>query len=120
MNIVILTGRLTRDPDVRTTPSGKQVASFTVATDEYSGGTKSAEFHDCTAWEKTAEAVGRMKKGQRIGVNGRLQTRSWEDKETGEKRRKTEVVANRIEYLESKAASTGTKEEDDELPFNFT
>lgn len=93
INAVFLSGNLTRDPELRTTPGGKQVASFSVATNE---GKDKTEFHNCIAWEKTAEIVAQYcRKGNRIAVQGRLQTRKWE--KDGITRYATEIVASNID-----------------------
>jgi single-strand DNA-binding protein len=100
MNRVLLTGRLTRDPEVRTTSGGKAVASFAVATHEYVGGGKEkSEFHNVVAWDRLAETCGRyLGKGQQVALEGRLQTRSWDD-EAGKRHWKTEIVASSVEML---------------------
>jgi single-strand DNA-binding protein len=88
-NEVHLAGVLARDPEVRYTASGKAVASFTVAT-TYE---KHTEYHRCSCWEKQAERLSeQFHKGDFIKLAGRLQTRSWDDKETGKKRYTTEIV----------------------------
>jgi single-strand DNA-binding protein len=89
-NEVHLRGILARDPEIRYTPSGKAVATFTVAT---TCG-KYTEYHRCVAWENQAEKLKeQFKKDSYIEVTGRLQTRSWDDKSTGQKKYMTEVVA---------------------------
>ena len=98
MNTVQILGNLTRDPEVRYTQSGKAVATFNVAaTNTFTssdGETKEqTAFINCVAWGKTGEAVGSCKKGERLLVNGRIQTRSYEDS-NGQKKYITEVVAN--------------------------
>ena len=100
MNRVLLTGRLTRDPEVRTTAGGKAVASFAVATHEYVGGGKEkSEFHNVVAWDRLAETCGRyLGKGQQVAIEGRLQTRSWDD-DQNKRHWKTEIVANSVEML---------------------
>ena len=109
-NKVILAGNLTRDPELRYTPNGQAVASFSVATNrrwtDQNGEKKdAAEFTDVVVWGKLAETVSTyMKKGRRIHVIGRLQTRSWEAQD-GSKRSKTEVVATDVTFLD-KAAGT--------------
>lgn len=100
MNKVLLIGRLTRDPEVRSTASGKQVASLSLATNEYIGnGKERAEYHSVVAWDRLAETVSRfLGKGQQVAVEGRIQTRSWDDDQ--QKRHwKTEIVASSIEML---------------------
>ena len=97
MNKVLLVGRLTRDPELRTLPSGKQVANFVVATNEYRGGgaAERTEYHNLVAWDRLAEICGQfLSKGQLIDVEGRLQTRQWDD-DAGVRHWKTEVVSTR-------------------------
>ncbi len=103
MNKVILVGRLTQDPEVRYTQTGKAVASFTIAVNRYTGsGQKEADFIPVIAWEKLAEICGNnLTKGQRVLVEGRLQIRSYETND-GQKRRVAEVIAQNIEFLEKK------------------
>jgi single-strand DNA-binding protein len=81
MNKVMLVGRLTRDPELRSLPSGKHVATFTVATNEFRGGSgERTEYHPCVAWDRLAEICGQfLSKGQLVDVEGRLQTRQWDD-----------------------------------------
>ena len=100
MNKVLLTGRLTRDPEMRGLASGKNVTTFTLATTEYGGeGKEKAEYHPIVAWDRLAEVAGRyLGKGQQVAVEGKLQTRSWDD-DRGQRHWKTEVVASSIEML---------------------
>jgi single-strand DNA-binding protein len=100
MNRVLLTGRLTRDPELRTTATGKHVTSFSVATNEYFGnGKERSEFHNVITWDKLAEICGRyLGKGQTVVVEGRLQTRSWDD-DQNKRHWKTEVVASSVEMI---------------------
>ncbi len=81
MNKVLLTGRLTRDPEMRGLASGKNVTTFTVASNEFIGGGKEkAEYHAVVTWDRLAEIAGRyLGKGQQVAIEGRLQTRSWDD-----------------------------------------
>ena len=107
MNKVILTGRLTRDPEVRYTKSGKAVASFTIAVDRRFGrrnadqqqeGQPTADFIPCVAWEHQADFVGNhLIKGSPVLVEGRMQVRSYEAQD-GSRRYVTEVVTNNIEF----------------------
>ncbi|MEG0797732.1 MAG: single-stranded DNA-binding protein [Acidaminococcaceae bacterium] len=114
MNKVILMGRLTRDPEARYTQSGKAVTQFTLAVDRpFSNqeGQREADFINIVVWGKIAELCGNsLTKGQRALVEGRLQIRSYEAKEGG-KRWVTEVIANSVEFIERKAAGTGTSPE---------
>ena len=105
-------GRLVRDPEVRYTQSGKAVASFTLAIDRRRSGdgNQQVDFIPCIAWEKTADVISQyVTKGQKIAVEGRIQTRSY-DAQDGNKRYVTEVVVQSMEFCESKrdATSGGT------------
>ena len=99
MNKVLLTGRLTRDPEMRSLASGKSVTQFSVATNEYAGGKEKAEYHNVVTWDRLAEICGQfLGKGQQVAIEGRLQTRSWDD-DRGARHWKTEVVASHVEML---------------------
>jgi len=100
MNRVVLTGRLTRDPEMRSLASGKTVTTFTVASNEFLGGGKEkAEYSPVVTWDRLAEIAGRyLGKGQQVAIEGRLQTRSWDD-EKGARHWKTEIVASHVEML---------------------
>ena len=102
MNKVILIGRLTRDPDVKNTTSGKTVASFTLAVDrrfKNKDGQKEADFVPIVVWGKQAEIVQQyLSKGSQIGISGRLQVRSYDDKE-GQRRYATEVIAEEVNFI---------------------
>lgn len=123
-NHIVLTGRLTRDPELRvTTQSGTNVATFSIAVDrsfKAQNGQKETDFIDCVAWRTQAEFVAEnLKKGQLIGVEGRLQIRSYETQD-GQKRRAAEVVVERVHYLEPKnksGAAPATEELPDDIPF---
>lgn len=110
LNVAIIMGRLTRDPELRRTGSGIAVASFTVAVDrDYTpeGQEKETDFIDCVAWRQTGEFVEKyFKKGSMIVVKGRLQIRGWTDKD-GNKRRTAEIVADNVYFGESKKSSEG-------------
>ncbi|OGL23849.1 hypothetical protein A2791_03005 [Candidatus Saccharibacteria bacterium RIFCSPHIGHO2_01_FULL_46_30] len=100
-------GRLTRDPETRTTPSGKTVTSFSLAVDRQ-GQDDQADFFDVTAWEKTGELVAQyLTKGRRALVQGRLRQDSWDDKETGKKRTRVEVVAFDVTFLDGPSGDNG-------------
>ena len=106
MNKVIIVGRLTRDPEVRYTQTGKAVASFSVAVDSGFGDNKRADFIPVVVWDKLAEVCGNnLTKGRRILVEGRLQIRDYE--KDGQKRRAAEVIAQNIEFLDTKQAVGG-------------
>lgn len=104
-NQAIVMGNLTRDPELRTTPSGQSVASFSVATNrswqDPSGEKRdSVEYHDIVAWGKLGELVSNyLSKGRKVLVVGRLQTRNW-DGQDGTKRQKTEIVATDINFVD--------------------
>ncbi|MBR6636298.1 MAG: single-stranded DNA-binding protein [Phascolarctobacterium sp.] len=106
MNKIILMGRLTKDPEVRYTQSGKVVCQFTIAVDRpFSGedGKKEADFIPIIIWGKPAEIAGNsLAKGHRVLVEGRLQIRSYDDNK-GVKRWISEVIANSFEFIERKA-----------------
>ena len=111
LNHITLMGRLVRDPELRRTGTGVAVASFTVAVDrDFSGrdgGEKETDFIDCVAWRQTGEFVSKyFTKGRMIVVSGRLQIRSWTDKD-GNKRRTAEVVADNCYFGDSKRDSDG-------------
>ena len=97
MNKVLLTGRLTRDPEMRSLASGKNVTQFSVATTEYAGnGKERPEYHNIVTWDRLAEICGAyLGKGQQVAVEGRIQTRTWDD-EQGKRHWKTEIVASGV------------------------
>jgi len=100
INQVILLGRLTRDPEQRTTSTGKTIASFSIAVDR-GGESDTADFFEITAWEKLGELVIQyLAKGRRVLVQGRLRQDSWDDKETGKKRSRVEVTATDVTFLD--------------------
>jgi single-strand DNA-binding protein len=105
LNKVLLIGNLGRDPEVRSTPSGQPVATFTLATnrrwrDKSGARQEQTEWHNIVVWGRQAEIAGQyLTKGKQIYVEGRLQTRSWEDRNTGEKRYRTEIVCDNFQML---------------------
>ena len=105
MNKVILIGRITKDPELRNTPSGVPVVSFTIAvnrTYQDKNGERQADFINCIAWRNQAENLARyIRKGGLIAVDGSIQTRSYDD-QNGVRRFVTEVMANQITFLEAK------------------
>lgn len=124
LNHITIMGRLTRDPEMRRTQSGTGVCSFTIAcerdfTDKHSG-EKETDFFDCVAWHKTADFVEQyFSKGRMAVVSGRLQTRSWNDKD-GNKRKTTEIVVENIYFADSKKENNSfapITDADDNLPF---
>lgn len=96
-------GRLGRDPEMRYTANGSAVTNFSVAADSGFGDKKKTEWFNVTAWEKTAEACAQyLNKGSLVYVEGRMQTRSWE--QDGTKKYKTELVAERVQFLDTKGS----------------
>lgn len=116
-NLVILSGRLTADPELKTTQSGLSVTSFNIAVDRRvkSGEEKKADFITIVAWRNTAELITKhFRKGNLIGIEGSIQTRKYTDKD-GNNRTAFEVVANNIQFLESKKNNGSTSNEPDPL-----
>ncbi len=113
LNKAMIIGNVTRDPEVRTTPNGTSVTSFSVATnfvwtDANGEKQERAEFHNIVAWRKLAEICGQyLHKGSKIYIEGRLQTRSWDD-QSGNKKYITEIVAENMIMLDSKGNTTNT------------
>ena len=127
MNTVQILGNLARDPEVRYTKSGKAVATFTVAAsntyiDSNNETKEQTAFVNCVAWGKTGEAVGNLRKGNRCFVEGRLQTRSYENAD-GQKKYVTEVVANFVgtSLTNDETASSNfdsfEQQQDENIPF---
>ena len=136
VNKVILIGRLGQDPEVKTISSGQQVATINIATSESWTGKdgqrqEKTEWHRVVAWGKLADLCGKyLSKGRQVYIEGRLQTRQWED-QTGNKRYTTEIVANTVQFLGqggARPAEPQTEaaqdfgpepsfEQDDEIPF---
>jgi len=146
VNKVILVGRLGKDPEVRSTPSGTTVAKFSLATDERftdKNGEKQerTEWHNIVAWGKLGEICGQyLKKGKLIYIDGSIRTDSWDDKESGQKKYRTEIIAQNMQMLDrrgddessggsssgsyakkgaasSAGAAADVVEDDDEVPF---
>lgn len=113
LNKAILIGNLTRDPELRSLPSGIKVCSFSLATNRVwkdKSGTRqeSADYHNVVVFGRQAETVAQyMKKGSSILVEGRMQTRSWEDKTSGEKKYRTEIIADRTQFGPRGGATPG-------------
>ena len=105
LNKVMLIGNLGRDPEVRSIPSGQQVATFTLATnrrwtDKAGQRQEQTEWHQIVCWGKQAEVAAQyLTKGKQIFVEGRIQTRSWDDKQTGEKKYRTEIICDNFQML---------------------
>ena len=113
LNKVLLIGNLGRDPEVRSTTSGQPVASFTLATsrrwkDKNGQRQEQTEWHNIVCWGRQAEVAGQyLTKGKQIYVEGRIQTRSWEDRQSGEKRYRTEIVCDNFQMLGSRGDAEG-------------
>lgn len=111
LNKAMLIGNLTRDPEVKTTPSGQNVTTFSIATnlvwtDANGEKQNKAEFHNIVAWRKLAEICGQyLKKGNKVYIEGRLQTRDWEGQD-GVKRYRTEIVADNMIMLDTKNSAS--------------
>lgn len=122
LNHVTIMGRLTRDPELRHTQSGTAVTSFTLAVDrdfkDKNSGETATDWISCTAWKGTAEFVSRyFQKGRMAVVDGRLQTRSYQDRD-GNKRTAVEVVAYHVYFGDSKRKESDGNAPEDELPEN--
>ena len=110
---VILVGRLGKDPEIRSTPGGTTVAKFTIATDERftdRSGEKQerTEWHNIVAWSKLAEICGQyLRKGKLVYIEGSIRTDSWEDKESGQKKYRTEIIANTMQMLDRRGDEEG-------------
>lgn len=122
INKVILFGNLTRDPELKALPSGMNLASFSIATnrvyrDREGKKQEQADFHNIVVFGRQADVVAQyLKKGSSAYIEGRLQTRSWDDKTSGEKKYRTEVIAERVQFGPKGAggAGAGKKAEDAE------
>ena len=119
LNKAILMGRLTADPELRHTQSNIPVTSFTLAVERRYGQDKQTDFLDIVAWRNTAEFVSKwFRKGMLVAVSGRIQTRTWEDKQ-GNKRKSVEVVADEAFFAESKKDSAPRPSNDAPVPFDL-
>ena len=113
VNKVILVGRLGKDPELRSIPSGTSVAKFSLATDDRftdKNGDKQerTEWHNIVVWGKLAEICGQyLRKGRLVYIEGSIRTDSWDDKETGVKKYRTEIIANTMQMLEKKGDDEG-------------
>ena len=121
INNVVLVGRLTKDVDLRYTGSGTAVGNFTIAADRpYTNaqGERETDFINCVIWRKSAETLANFtRKGSLIGITGRIQTRNYENNQ-GQRVYVTEVVADRIQFLESKSSSNRQNNGFDSMSFN--
>ena len=126
INKVILFGNLTRDPELKALPSGMNVVNFSIATnrvfrDREGKKQEQTEFHNIVVFGRQADTVAQyMKKGSSVFIEGRLQTRSWEDKTSGEKKYRTEVIADRVQFgpkgSGSGSGNGGNGAKKDEMP----
>lgn len=104
LNKALIVGNLTRDPELKSLPSGSKVATFSLATNRVWKNTagekqESVDYHNIVVFGRQAETSAQyLKKGQSVLVEGRIQTRSWDDKSTGEKKYRTEIVADRVQF----------------------
>ncbi len=114
LNKVMLIGNVTQDPEVRTTPNGTSVTSFGLATnffwtDQSGSKQEKVEFHNIVAWRRLAEIIGQyVHKGSKLYIEGRLQTRSWDD-QSGNKRYRTEVIAENMIMLDRKGEGSAPR-----------
>ena len=121
-NLVVLTGRLTADPELKTTQSGISVTSFSIAVDRRyrAGEEKQTDFINIVAWRLSAEFVAKyFKKGNMIGIEGSIQTRKYTDK-NGNNRTAFEVVANNVQFVETKRDSAPSAVEDNAPAASFS
>ncbi len=115
LNSVSIIGNCGKEPEMRFTPSGKSVTSFSVAVNSKFGESESTEWFNVVAWDKLAETCNQyLTKGQQVFVEGRLQTRSWDDKD-GTKHYKTEVIANKVLFLGQRKQAGETTNETTEI-----
>ena len=114
VNKVILLGNVGKDPEIRATPGGTMVASFSLATtdrtkDQSGNWTDRTEWHSLVAFQRTAEIIrDYVKKGSKLYVEGKIQTRSWDDKTSGEKKYRTEIIVNDISLLSGRGEGDGS------------
>lgn len=123
LNKVILIGRFTRDPELRSTPQGTSTCSFSLAVDRNyakAGGERQTDFINCVAWRQTAEFISKyFSKGNLVCVEGSIQTRSWKDND-GNNRYATEVVIDQVYFVESKKSAAASQESYSQVPYQQT
>jgi len=113
LNKVLLIGNLTRDPEMRALPNGNKVTSFSLATnrvwkDKAGAKQESTEYHNVVVFGRQAETSAQyLKRGQSVYVEGRLQTRSWDDKKDGQKKYRTEIIADTVQFGQKPAGGAG-------------
>lgn len=121
MNIVAIIGRCGRDPEIKTTPSGSKVVALSVGVDRRTKDKTETDWIDCTAWGKTAEVIEQyVHKGDRIGVKGSLQTRSWQTQD-GQNRKTTFVLVDNFDLLSDKKTETPSEipTKPNDMPFEI-
>lgn len=121
MNIVAIIGRCGRDPEIKTTPSGSKVVTLSLGVDRKSNGKNETDWIDCTAWGKTAEFVEQyIHKGDRIGVKGSLQTRTWQTQD-GQNRKTYFVLVDNFDLLSDKKTETPSEipTKPNDMPFEI-
>lgn len=122
MNKVVLVGRLTKDVELRTTPQGVSVCSFSIAVNrrfKNANGEYEADFINCVAWRQTAEFLSKyFSKGRMVGISGSIQTRSWE--KDGERRYATEVLAEEAYFVDSKSGEATASRQSDDTDAGFS
>ena len=120
-NVVVITGRLGKDPEVKSTNTGKAVAKFSIAVDDGWGDKKKTDWWDVEVWGKTAEAVGRLvTSGKRVTVTGALKLDTWQDKASGDKRSKAKILALSVDIIDFSDKNQGDghgEVSDDDIPF---
>ncbi|MDP1625340.1 MAG: single-stranded DNA-binding protein [bacterium] len=122
LNKALIVGNLTRDPELRALPSGMQVAALSVATnriwkDKNGAKQEASDFHNVVVFGRQAETSAQyLKKGQQVMVEGRIQTRSWDDKTSGEKKYRTEIVADRVQFGAKSGVTGGSSVAGEEGP----
>lgn len=122
LNRATLLGRLTRDPEVRTTPTGKTVANITIATgrvwtDQSGAKQEKSEFHNCVLWGKLADIAGQyLAKGRRVYAEGRLETRDWVGKDDNVKRYRTEIIIDNFIMLDAPRGATAPASDTNDAP----
>ena len=113
LNKVLIVGNLTRDPELASIPSGQKVCKFSVATnrvwkDKSGAKQESTSYHSIVVWGRQAETSAQyLKKGQQVMVEGRIETRSWDDKTSGEKKYRTEIIADRVQFGAKSGGAAG-------------
>lgn len=118
LNKALIIGNLTRDPELKAIPSGIKVCSFSVATnrvwkDKNGARQEAADYHNIVVFGRQAETVAQyMKKGSQVMIEGRMQTRSWDDAATGTKKYRTEVIADRVQFGSGNSGSSSSPKKD--------